>query len=262
MVIITLTSDWGSGNHYPGAVKGALLRQFPEAKIIDVTHDIPSFDIIQASFVLKNAFPNFPEGSIHLVGVNTEGGIESPHVAVKYQGQYFVGADNGIFSLMFNNQAIEAVELDIIQDSDFFTFSTRDVFVKAAAMIAGGKSLDELGHPYPELNERFAFNPVVYQNKIIGKVIFVDDYGNVFVNIDQELFKKAGKGRGFMINFRSPDDGIDTICTSYSDVVPGEKVALFGSTGYLEIAINQGKASALLGLEANDTITITFKKEE
>ncbi len=261
MAIITLTSDWGSGNHYTGAVKGALLKHCPDARIIDITHDIPSFDIMQACFVLKNAFPDFPPGTIHLIGVNTEGGIESPHLAVKYREQYFIGADNGIFSLIFDDQEIQAVETDIIQDSDFFTFSTRDVFVKVAAMIAGGKSLEELGHPYPALNERFAFNPVVYPDTIIGKVIFVDRYGNVFVNIDQTLFKKTAKGRGFLINFRSPDDGINKISTSYSDVVPGEKVALFGSTGYLEIAINQGKASALLGLELNDAVTVAFNEE-
>ncbi len=258
MAIITLTSDWGKGNHYAGAVKGALLKLSPGAHIVDITHDIAAFDILQASFVLKNAFPNFPEGSIHMIGVNTEAGIDTPHVAVKYREQYFIGADNGIFSLLFDYDDIEAVELEVIQDSDFFTFSSRDLFAKVAAMIAGGKSLNELGAPYPALNERFAFNPVVYHDKIIGKVIFVDHYGNVFVNIDQQLFKQAGKGRGFIINFRSPDDGIDRICTSYSDVVPGEKVALFGATGYLEIAINQGKASALLGLEANDAVTVTF----
>ncbi len=258
MAIITLTSDWGTGNHYAGAVKGALLKLFPDAHIVDITHNIAAFDIMQASFVLKNAFPNFPEGSIHLIGVNTEAGIDTPHVAAKYREQFFIGADNGLFSLLFDDDEVEAVELDVIQDSDFFTFSTRDVFVKVAAMIAEGKNLHALGQSYSALNQRFAFNPVVYNDKIIGKVIFVDYYGNVFVNIDQQLFKRAGKGRQFIINFRSPDDGIDRLCTSYSDVVPGEKVALFGATGYLEIAINQGKASALLGLEANDAVTVTF----
>ncbi len=261
MAIITLTSDWGSGNHYTGAVKGALLRHNPEATIVDITHDIPSFDIMQACFVLKNAYPNFPEGTIHLIGVNTEGGIDSPHIAVKYRNHYFIGADNGFFSLLIDNQEFEAVEINVIQDSDFFTFSTRDVFVKVAAQIAAEKSMKSIGHGYPALNEMFAFNPVVYADSIIGKVIFTDQYGNVFVNITEKLFKEAGKGREFLITFRSPDDGIQEMNTSYSDVVPGEKVALFGSTGYLEIAINQGKASALLGLAVNDTVTVAFSDE-
>ncbi len=258
MTIITLTSDWGTANHYAGAVKGALYRQAPGARVVDISHDIDCYDIMQASFVLKNAWPNFPEGSIHLVGINSEGGIDSPHIAVEYRGHYFIGADNGIFSLLFDGQATRAVELDIIQDSDFFTFSTRDVFAKAAAMIVAGKSLEEIGPAYPQMNERLMFKPVVYPGKIIGKVIFVDNYGNVFVNIEQSLFRQVGKGHDFMISFRAPGEAITRLHHSYSDVVAGEKVALFGTTGFLEIAINQGKASSLLGLQMNDTVTVEF----
>lgn len=258
MPTITLITDWGSGNHYAGAVKGALLKQLPDAVVVDITHHISCFDIMQASFVLRNAWPNFPAGSIHLIGINSEGGIDTPHIAVKHQGHFFVGADNGIFSLLFGGGEYEAVELDLIQDSDFFTFSTRDVFVKAAAMLAQNRTMEELGQPYETLNERFMFNPVVYPNKIIGKVIFVDTYGNAFVNIDQTLFREVGKKQEFLISFRAPGEGISRIHHSYSDVAAGEKVALFGTTNYLEIAINQGKASLLLGLQVNDTVSVEF----
>ncbi len=261
MSIITLISDWGSGNHYAGAVKGALLRQVPEARIVDITHHIASYDVMQASFVLRNAFPDFPEETIHIIGINTEGGIETPHIAVRYQNQYFVGADNGVFTLLFDGPPQAAVELDILQDTDYYTFSTRDVFVKAAAMIASGKSLAEVGRAYGPLNERIAFKPVVHQEKIVGKVIFIDSYENVFVNIDQQTFRDTARGRRFMIGFRSPGEGIGVLHESYSDVVPGEKLALFGSTGYLEIAINQGKAASLLGLQMNDTVSVDFNQE-
>ena len=258
MTVITLTSDWGNGNHYAGAVKGTLLKQLPQATIVDISHDIASYDIMQASFVLKNAYPSFPKGTIHLIGVNTEAGIESPHVAVQSDGQFFIGADNGIFPLVFGKDPEEMVELNVMQDSDYFTFSTRDVFVKAAAMLASGHSLEDIGHPHPALNEKIPFKPVVYDERITGKVIFIDAYENVFVNIDEKLFRESGKGRAFLINFRSPDDGINHLHHSYSDVVPGEKLALFGSTGFLEIAINQGKAASLLGLQMNDTVTVEF----
>ncbi len=261
MTIITLTSDWGCGNHYAGAVKGTLLKLIPGATIVDITHQVPSFDIMQASFVLKNSWQNFPEGTVHLLGMNTEAGLQTPHVAVRHQGHFFVGADNGVFSLLFDNAPDEVVELEILQDTDYFTFSTRDVFAKAAAMIAEGKSLDSVGKPYQSLNQRIPFKPVVHPDRIIGKVIFVDDYENVFVNIDYDLFRKTGKGRPFHINFRGPDNGIARILSSYSDVVPGEKLAMFSSTGFLEIAINQGKASSLLGLQMNDTVSIDFNKE-
>ena len=261
MAIVTLTTDWGSGNHYAGAVKGALLQQIPGVQIIDVTHDIACFDIMQASFVLRNAYPDFPKGTIHLLGVNTEAGIDTPHILVHHEGHYFIGADNGIFSLIFDNSPLEAVELEIMQDSDFFTFSTKDVFVKAAAMIADGKALQEMGHPYQTLNERIAFKPVVHSEKIVGKVIFIDSYENVFVNIDKKLFRKVGKGRDFVIGFRLPGETIRQLQESYSDVVPGERLALFGTSGFLEIAINQGKAASLLGLQMNDTVIIEFNTE-
>ncbi len=259
--IFTIISDWGIGNHYAGSVKGALLRHCPGAVIVDITHRINCYDIMQASFVLKNAWPGFPEGTIHLVGINTEGGMESPHIAVKHKGQFFIGADNGIFSLLFQNDPVEAVEIDIIQDSDYFTFSTRDVFVKAAAMIASGKPIIKLGQPYRQFKEKLMFNPVVYPEKIVGKVIFIDGYGNAFVNIDRALFREKAKGMQFRISWRMPGEGVTEIHESYSDVMPGEQVVLFGATGLLEIAINQGKASSLLGLRVNDSVTVDFFKE-
>lgn len=258
MIIITLTTDWGHGNHYAGAVKGTLLKLIPGATIVDISHEIAAYDIMQASFVIKNMYPHFPEGSIHLVGINSEAGIETPHIAIKHGGHYFVGADNGIFSLLFDNQPEEAVELDIHQDSDYFTFSTRDVFSRVASLIAMGKPLQSLGNPHKSLNHKIAFKPVVYPERIVGKVIFIDSYENVFVNIDKELFRSVGKNRPFFINFRSVGNSITHIHEAYADVVSGERLAVFGSTGYLEIAINQGKASSLLGLNINDTVSIDF----
>ncbi|MDR4988990.1 MAG: SAM-dependent chlorinase/fluorinase [Bacteroidales bacterium] len=258
MTIITLTTDWGTGNHYAGAVKGAILKQIPGAVIIDISHDIHCFDIMEASFVLRNAALEFPPGTIHLIGVNTEGGIDTPHLVVHYKNQYFIGADNGIFSLMIDDGAHQAAELDILQDTDYFTFSTRDVFIKAAAMLASGKPFEEIGTPYAALNERIAFKPVVYPEKIIGKVIFIDHYENVFVNIGRKLFNEAGRGRPFEIGFRLPGEAIHQLHQAYSDVVPGERLALFGATGFLEIAINQGKAASLLGLQMNDTVSVEF----
>ncbi len=258
MTIITLTTDWGTGNHYAGSVKGALLSQIPGAKIIDISHDVSCFDILQAAFILRNTWRDFPPKTIHLVGVNTEAGIETPHIMVYYDDQYFIGADNGLFSLMFDKPPQNMVELDIMQDTDYFTFSTRDVFVKAAALVASGKTPEEIGSPYQALNERIAFKPVVYEDKITGKVVFIDNYENVFINVDQKLFRDVGKGRRFAIRLRLPGEVIDELHQSYSDVSPGEPLALFGATGFLEIAINQGKAASLLGLQMNDSVSVDF----
>ncbi len=258
MTIVTLISDWGMTSHYQACVKGSLLRQIKDLQIVDITHTLRPFDIMNCSFILKNAYKDFPKGTIHIIGVNTEASTKKPHIAVKYKEMFFIGADNGVFSLLFEEEPVEAYELDIMQDSDYFTFSSRDVFAKAAAMIANGKKLSDLGSPYKKLNQMYAFKPVITADKIEGKVIFIDDYENVFVNINQETFKKVGRNRPYTINFRVPGYAIRTLHTSYSDVEEGERLALFGSTGYLEIAMNKGKASSLLGLGLTDTVTVMF----
>jgi len=259
MTIVTLISDWGMNSHYQASVKGNILRQIPDARIIDITHTLRPFDIMNCSFILRNAYPDFPAGSIHIVGVNTEAGPKSPHIVVKHRDMYFIGADNGVFSLLFEDMPIEAVELNIPQDSDYFTFSSRDVFVKAASLISGGEPLAKLGTPHTQLNRMYNFKPIITENKIEGKVIFIDDYENIFVNIDQETFKKTGKGRPYSIRFRSPGYSIHSLHKSYSDVAEGERLALFGTTGYLEIAMNRGKAASLLGLGLTDKVSIEFE---
>jgi S-adenosyl-L-methionine hydrolase (adenosine-forming) len=139
MTILTLISDWGLNSHYQASVKGSILKQIPEVQIVDITHTLRPFDIMNCSFILRNAFPDFPAGTIHIIGVNTEASTKTPHIVVKHNDMYFIGADNGVFSLLFEDQPIEAIELDIMQDSDYFTFSSRDVFVKAAALDSAGE---------------------------------------------------------------------------------------------------------------------------
>jgi S-adenosylmethionine hydrolase len=260
MAIITLTTDWGFKDHYTGAVKGALLSLVPDVTIVDITHQIPIFDIEPASFVIRNCYYNFPKGTIHIIGINTEASIETPHMAILYDGHYFIGADNGIFSLIFSGKPEKIVELNITQDSDYFTFSTRDVFVKAAALILQGKKLEEIGFEKTSLNEQLHLNPVIEANTIKGNVIYLDSYENVITNITEKLFREVGKARKFVITFRSGYE-IEAISQAYKDVDPGEKLALFGSSGNLEIAINMGNASSLLGLKMRDSVRIDFDEK-
>jgi S-adenosyl-L-methionine hydrolase (adenosine-forming) len=259
MPIITLTTDWGTKDHYTGAVKGALLSLMPDAKIVDITHEIPTFDIGPASFVIRNSFRSFPEGTIHVLGINTEASTETPHTIALYEGHYFIGADNGIFSLIFDHRPEKIIELDIMQDSDYFTFSTRDVFVKAAYLICKGEKIESLGFEKKSLLELIPLKPVVEQNAIKGNVIYIDAYENAITNISEELFHEICKGKKFTISFRGYD--IDVLSKAYKDVDPGEKLALFGSSGYLEIAINTGNASSLLGLKLKDSVRIDFEEK-
>lgn len=256
MPIITLTTDWGEKDHYLASVKGALLKQLQDITIVDISHEIAPFNIKEAAFILKNSFRYFPEGTIHIIGVNTVESDENPHVALKIEEQYFIGSDNGIYSLIFNEAPDKIVELDIIQDSDYYTFSTRDRFIKAALHLASGKPMEDLGPVRRKIMEQMLFQPVVEKDVIKGMVIYIDNYENVITNITKDLFEKEKKNRKFKIVFRGEE--INKISTSYSDVSVGEMLTLFGSNDHLEVAINQGNASGLLGLYIDDPVRVEF----
>lgn len=264
MAVITLTSDMGYRDHYVASVKGSLLKQFPEARIIDVSHHIKPFDIVEASFVLKHAYPDFPAGSIHIIGVSPERNESTEHLIVSADGHYFIGADNGIFSLLFDRKPDEIVELDIKQDRDELTFPTRDLFAKAAAHLARGGTPEVIGRRRQEVKEADLVRPVIEQNVIKGSVIYVDSYGNAITNISRTLFKEIGRGRDFEIQFKKSSFTITRIAQLYSDVHEGERLAIFSSSGLLEIAVNRGApgngggASQLFGIKVNDLIRIEF----
>ncbi|MDP4280758.1 MAG: SAM-dependent chlorinase/fluorinase [Bacteroidota bacterium] len=256
MPVITLTTDWGWKDHYVAAVKGAIYSQLPDATVVDVSHDITPFDLNQAAFIIRHFYPNFPKGTIHILGINSEASIETPHTLAVYDGHYFIAADNGIFSLIFDEPPETIIDLDVLQDSDYFTFPCRDVFVKVACHIAQGKPLEELGHPKTNLLKRISFQPVIDGNMIKGKVIYIDNYENAFTNISEKLFNSFVQKQDFAISFRSAAYRINTISKSYKDVVEGEMLALFSTSGLMEIAINQGKASSLLGLKIDQQVMV------
>jgi len=259
MPIITLTTDWGTKDHYLAAVKGAILNHIPEAQIIDISHEIAPFDLNETSYALRNTWKYFPKGSIHIVGVNSEASLQHPHVVIKEQGHYFIGADNGIFSLVFDTTPEEIYELDVILESNKFTFSTKDVFVQVAKHIVHEKPLNELGDKLDELTNKMAFRPVTEPDIIKGKVIYIDRYENIVTNIDEDLFKEMVGKKAFTLFLRAGKYKIKTIHSSYSDVGEGELIALFGSDNMLEIAQNRGRAAGLLGMQLDDVVRIEIE---
>ena len=259
MAIITLTSDWGDKDYYSAAVKGSIYRQIPDVLIVDITHKIRAFEIAQAAYVLKNAFPNFPDGTIHIIGVNSEESIDEPHTVAYFQKQYFIGTDNGIFSLLFEGKSPEKViELDILQETESFTFSSRDRFVKAAVHLAGGGDLDELGKVRSELNQRISLKPIRDKNRIRGVIVYIDNYKNIITNISKKMLQALVKKRSFQIQVRGGE--INKISDSYGDVPAGTLVALYSANDTLEIAINQGPASALLGIGVGDAVIVEIEE--
>ena len=256
MAIITLTSDWGNSDYYAAAVKGVILSQLPSATIIDISHEIAPFNVSEAGFVMKNSFPNFPPGTIHIIAVNSVESVEMPHVVVKAKGQYFIAADNGVFRQIFREYE-EAVYIDVPQDSDSFNFATRDRFAKVAVMIANGAPLSEIGPRRERLNGA-EFCAVVRDNSIDGIVIHIDSFENLVTNITQEDFEQARRGRDFTIMVKGRLYVINKISDSYLDVGPADLVAIFGSHGYLEIAMCKAKIASLCGIELHSDIRVVF----
>lgn len=266
MAIITLTTDMGLQDHYVAAVKGAIFCQFVEAVVVDISHAITPFDNAQAAFVLRNAYPEFPRGTIHIIGVNpeTDGG-QTPHLIVRHDGHFFIGADNGIFSLLFDGMPHEAFELTMMLDDDHQTFPTKSVFVKAACHIARGGTPDVIGRKVVRIREQIGFQPAVDADAIRGKVVYIDSYGNLITNVRKQLFNEVGKGRSFRIGFGRKKDDILRIDKNYGDVPPGERVAFFGTNGLLQIAVNKGAegsgggAARLFGVEEGDAIRVDYE---
>lgn len=258
MAIITLTTDLGIKDHYVGVLKGSLLQQCPDVTIVDITHQIPTYDILKAAFTIKNCYADFPKGTIHLVGVNPEITSTTPYLVAKHQDYYFIGADNGVFSLIFDEKPDQLFELNIALNPDDLTFPTKDIFSKAACHLAKGGTLEMIGKPIENWVEKAFFRAVSVGNIIKGMAIHIDHYGNIITNIDETFFKAFGEGREFTIEFRGGDYDINTISQFYSDQAEGEKLALFSSSGLLEIAMNKGNASRLLGIKESDTIRVEF----
>ena len=261
MAIITLISDWGDTDYYAAAVKGAILSRMPEAVIVDISHKVPRFNIAYAAYLLKNAYKSFPKGTVHLIGVDSEEKRDQYHVVVSYDGHFFIGLDNGIFTLMFHDAPHEIVSLEWNFDNDFATtFPCRDRFAKAAVHLAQQKPLQEIGKPIETLQSNLSFQPTGGKSDIHGIVIFLDTYENLITNIPQEFFNKVIGKRKFVIKVKSYR--IDKIHDGYDTVPEGEIVCLFGSNGLLQIAINRGKASTLLNIQVRDKVVISAKEDD
>lgn len=276
MAIITLTTDFGLKDHFVGAIKGAIYRELPEAKIVDISHQVSPFNIQECAYILQNSYKNFPEGSVHVIGVDSEPTAETQHIAVLLDGHYFICANNGIISLIAGEMHPTKVVEVRIPNPDHGSFPTMGVFVQVACHIARGGTLEVVGKSFDKLLEIRDLAPSVTDNgnKIIGSVIYIDNYGNVVTNIHKNFFGAYRKGRDFELHVRAKK--LTKIHERYSDIVdfsvdkswrkgPGELMAIYNSSDYIEIAIyksNQnsgGSASSLLALDYLDTITISFK---
>lgn len=256
MPVITLTTDFGLKDHYAASLRGALLRRLPAATISEITHLVPPFDFGEAAYILGHAFPEYPEGSIHLVAVGSGGGGRFRHVALKLQGHFFVGCDNGIFSLLTNEAPEQVVEI-AAAGKEPSTFLARDLYLPAAVSLANGAALETLGPDGGSIAQRIRHITPPEADALKGTVEYVDSFGNLITSIKREDFVRIGQGRAFAIHLIG--DEVNELHRSYGDVPEGEKVAFFNSSGVLEIAMNNGNAAGLLMMRMNSVVRIVFE---
>lgn len=248
MPVLTFTSDIGQQDYLAGAVKGRLLQYDTPFTIIDITHQLSPFNYPQAAYVCRNAIKNFAPGTFHLIMVNLFDEKPEHLLMARHNGHYIGCADNGLLSMILEEVPEKVVALHLDKNEPKNTLYCTRVFGNAFEAIASGKKLEEVGDPSVSINVKNPLKPLLGNNWIDGQIIFIDNFENVIVNITKEEFEEQRKGRSFKIVFKR-DEIIEKISETYADVAEGEKLALFNSAGYMEIAINKGNAAGLFGLQ-------------
>lgn len=272
MQIVTFLSDWGLADHYVAVVKAKLFSRIPGVCVQDVSHQVQRGDLGAAAFVLAGCYRYFPPGTIHIVAIDDIASAQSPHVVVKLHDQFFIGADNGfwgIFEFLSGETIQEVVEIDVWQESDVFTFPARDLFCKVAGMLSENGNLERIGHP-AKLRFRMmegGFLKTVEEKdaqgnrigfRLIGKILYIDFFGNACTNITQTDFEKCAKEfpfRQLQIGWRKETR---PPVRAYHDVGEGDIAMLFQDSGFLEIAVNRGNAAMLLGLDKRSRVNLLF----
>lgn len=257
MPVITLTTDWGTTDYFVGAMKGGILTACPDATIIDISHAVVPHDLGQGAYILKNAWQHFPKGTVHVSGVSGTTDKAAPLIALQHKGHFFIGSDNGFFSLVFGTMADEAYfVLDSRGNKVIPGFS---VMASSAAYLAKGGKLATMGEKVTTLLEKSMLQPVTEEKIIRGSVIYIDSYGNLVTNIEKSLFERIAKGRGYDLILKTREYIISEISNDYYDASRGNLLALYNEAGFLEISISHGNAAGLLGMAYGDIVRIEFK---
>lgn len=256
-------TDFGETDAYVAAMKGTILEICPNATLIDISHNITQFNIVQAAFILLQASKYFPEHSIHLVVVDPGVGTDRQRIMVQGERCYYVGPDNGVLSLAIQREGIKKmVQITATQfrrSNISATFEGRDIFAPAAAHLAKGVSIDSFGPAVDQITQLSIPPPHVSTNSISGEIIHIDGFGNIITNIcssrDQEFLKV---GQEYLTTINHMLKKMKYV-KSYGYVSPGELVIIKGSTNHIEVSINQGNAQKLFNAVMGDPVEIAVK---
>ena len=259
MPVVTLTTDWGIRDHYAAAFKGRLLSHIPGVQVVDISHSIATFDVLQASYILKNAFHHFPPGTIHYSGIKGKLPANAPPelLIVECEGHFFVGTDSGLFSLVLGDKP---KNIYVMAGKGHFNTSTWGLMVlDCLKRLSQDEPTSGFAEERSGISQTFYPQAMVNADSIRATVIFVDEFENLVLNVNEELFELTRGQRGFHIEMKRVSPPVSKISNWYNEVDEGELLALFNRDGYLEIALNRSNASGLLGIRLYDTVTILFQ---
>lgn len=260
--IITLTTDFGLQDHYVSAMKAVILGISPDVRMIDISHDIPAQDIMAGAWVIRNSAFLFPENTVHLVVIDPGVGTSRQPICLRIHDQYFVGPDNGIFSLLYDEFEYEAFKLskrEFWREEVSRTFHGRDIFAPVAAHISRGVPLKDLGEPASDLVTYHWAVPIADKDGLQGWVVHIDRFGNLITNISEQLMREHI--RSSRLKIYVGNTMIKKLVKTFGDVEDGDPAAFIGSSGMLEIGINKGNASRLLNVDKGAQISIMLQNK-
>ena len=263
--IITLITDYGTKDHFVASIKAVILSITPQVQIVDISHDIPPHDILEAGFVLRSCFSYFPSRTIHVVVVDPTVGSERKPIIVATDNHYFIAPDNGVLSLVYEAEPVSTV-VEIASEHLMLpeiskTFHGRDIFAPAAAWLARGTDMLNFGDTLTEYTQLGLPKAKLVGDALMkGSVLHVDRFGNLITNISRrELDGACEKVGGSALKVVIGKQEIAGIKSYYAEAAKGEVIALFGSTNLLEIAQNQGSAARALGVSRGAEVGVLLK---
>ena len=252
--IITLTTDFGYNDWFVGAMKGVILGRNREARIVDITHGIPSGSIAAGAFALAASCHYYPDGAIHVAVVDPGVGSQRKAILIQTKRHFFLGPDNGLLSLAAPKE--DTIEIRRLENTRYFvqpvsrTFHGRDVFAAIAGHLSSGTPASEFG---PTADNIFRLDWPQPRNEsglVRGQVVYIDRYGNAITNIHAALFTQKNLPGEVVVQGHS----LGRLMDFYEQALEGEPIALIGSCGLLEIAVNKGSAAEMLQLQTGDRV--------
>ena len=276
MSIITLITDFGNKDHFVAKMKGIIYSKYSDAKIVDISHNVSPFNIMEAAYILESSYKSFPENTVHIIDVDSEKTKENKHILIYLDNHLFVSNDNGVLSILAQNINPQKIyEITIYDELETIDSSTV-IFSEIACHLAKGGKPEIIGKEINTIKRVKNLKPFIDEdlNQIVCSVIYIDNFGNVVTNLKKSLFEEIMKGRNYEVSARNYK--FNKIFSRYSDIInfktppnerndEGKALVIFNSNNLLQISIyrsnpnNVGTAATLMGLKIYDSVTIKFK---